>query len=269
MPNLQASPADPSLFETRVLDALVKYPLEYDWNALAVLTPTYDKLLRFYRMVLRGLNPNLTVITTVTEKHILSDRAFRTEMRLISTMAAELQVLDSQKSKFARLAGIALSWQAGSFTRRDDEMHDDEIIAKAKTIWQRILDQKVTLAWFREATENTTRMRYSQLDRLLYAHSLGMSPWDASAYSHPLCAELFTLAQVRSMARHKLSPSFARHVFETGLATGTHPTIQEVVELRDADVPWDYLTALLRSGKTAHAIVQMWKNSIPLEYALA
>lgn len=268
MPNLQASPADPSLFETRVLDVLVKFPLEYDWDALAVLTPTYDKLLRLYRMVLRGLNPNLT---SITEEHILRDRSFRTDMRLISDMAGSLKVTAGQRSKFARLAGIALSWQTNSqgHFRQDDAMEDDEIIDKARPIWRRILDQKMTLAWLREATDNTVGMKYDRFNRVVYAHSLDMSPWDASAYSHPLCAELFTSAQVRSMAHHKLSPGFVRHVFETGRAVGTHPTIQEVVELRDADVPWDYLTTLLRSGETAHAIVRLWKNSIPLEYALA
>lgn len=268
MPNLQASPADPSLSETRVLDVLVKFPLEYDWDALAVLTPTYDKLLRLYRMVLRGLNPNLT---SITEEHILRDRSFRTDMRLISDMAGSLKVTAGQRSKFARLAGIALSWQTNSqgHFRQDDAMEDDEIIDKARPIWRRILDQKMTLAWLREATDNTVGMKYDRFNRVVYAHSLDMSPWDASAYSHPLCAELFTSAQVRSMAHHKLSPGFVRHVFETGRAAETHPTIQEVVELRDADVPWDYLTTLLRSGETAHAIVRLWKNSIPLEYALA
>lgn len=268
MTNLQARPADPSLFEPQVLDALVKYPLEYNWDALVLLTPTYDKLLRFYRMALRGMNPHLTAIS---EEYILRDRSFRTDMRFFSELAGELGPTNPQRSKFARLAGIALSWRQnphGHF-RQDEGMDDEEIFAKAKTLWKHLIDQKMTLAWFREATDNTVGMQYDRLRRVVYAHYLGMSPWDANSYSHPLCAKLFTLAQVRSIVHHKLSPSFARHVFENGRAAGTHPTIQEVVELRDADVPWDYLTTLLRSGQTAHAIVRLWKEGIPLEYALA
>lgn len=247
---------------------LVKYPCEYDWDALATLVPTYRQLVRFYRMFLRGMNPSFV---GMSDRTMLQDtRGLRSEMNLVSVMARKLEVTAKQRSKFAHLAGIACSWQYDDDPFADEgDTDDSRIILQANSVWSRLLTQKVTLAWFREATAIVGGVECGRLDLLLEAHSLGMNPQDAQICSGPEYRRMFTSAQIRSLAHHKLSLPFAYHIFETARYAGTHPTVQEVVELRDAAVPHEYLTALLSAGQTAHATARLWKQGVPAEYAIA
>lgn len=268
MSNLQPSPSDPGLFEEAVLKYLVKYPMEYDWDALAVLTPTWDKLLRFYRTVLKGLELRIDRQTR-SERELLQLRSFRPDLRFVSRLAAELGITNNQRSKFAFFAGIVLTWQDDSSFAKDDGYSETGSIREAKAIWAKLLKQRVPLAYLREVADISQKMRPDHFERFLFAHSVGMNEWDAASYLHPNYHSLFTKAQIRSIAHHKLSLDDVKLIFTAGRENGTHPTVNEVVAAKNAGMPNSYLIPVLATGQTVHAATAMWKAGFPVEYATA
>ncbi len=248
---LAPEPLDPTDFDLWVLEALVDGRTEYDWEALAILGSSQDQLLRFYRMAVKAVSlfpVHVDIRRAHWRAHLRRDFSFE------SRVAGQLDIKPSERSRFARIVGVASNWESP-----DTELH-------LAIVWQRIREQKVTLTWLREATEYGNHMDFSRMMRALDAHADGMSGTHAEEYSHPDCHRMFTAAQRRALARHNISPNFARHVFDTG---PLNTTISDVLALRDSGASWDYLTAVLEAGVSGKAAARLWRCSVPEAYATA
>jgi hypothetical protein len=252
---MSIEPPDPSIFDPWVIKNLVKRPIHYDWERLSVLGTTRSEILSFYRSILRAINP---LAGPMDEHSILLNRSFRTDFAIATEFAAELDITRKQRSLFARLLAVIFNWNPSYY----EPVHE---------LWNRMLDQKVTLKYLRTSAENQTSAPSREyLSSILDAHQMGMSPEHADEYARASRYPEWTLTahQFRSLAKRNIAPSFAQTVLGHS-KPGTKQTTLDIRDLHDAKVGWDYMLALLGDGARGRDIARYWKNDIPLEYARA